>query len=121
MIGWRFASWAYKKKIAHLLLKMFACANDVQPINRNVVNYYLESWTIASVDQLLKPIAKPNKPIVPEFQEKIWKYSEAEEVRLEENLKAVGYMINPSTLSLVTGVGRIEKVQSFGAPSSLSG
>ena len=121
MIGWRFASWEYKKKIAHLLLKMFACAKDVQPINRNVVNYYLGSATIAFVDYLLKPIAKPKTPIVPEFEEKIWKYSKAEEVRLEENLRAVGYMIDPSTLSLVTGVGRIEKVQSFDTPSSVSG
>jgi hypothetical protein len=43
--------------------------------------------------------------------EKFKTYIEAEEARLENNLQAVDYIIDGmETLTLITGVGRIEKV-----------
>ena len=82
--------------------------SEVLPLNlQSVVEYFAEVWRpvhtlIAAVLSLQSSQDDPEK-----FRSCI----EAEEVRLRNNLRAVDFIIDGTdTLTLITGVGRIEKV-----------
>jgi hypothetical protein len=106
--GYRASIIDYSKKIEELFSKMEGIRAEVLPPNRESFDDYFHcTWLVvhpltASV-LLLEP--GPNNP------EKFKPYVEAEEVRLNENLKAVDYIIDDmDVLTLITGGGRIEKV-----------
>jgi len=81
---------------------------EVLPANRGLIDlYFTFGWK-----QVHKLTAAVPSPLYFTFDpEKFKSYLEAEETRLSANLKAVKYIIDGTdTLSLITGVGRIEKV-----------
>jgi len=81
---------------------------EVLPANRELIDYYF-TYVWKQVQKLTA--AAPLPIYFPFGSEKFKSYIEAEETRLSANLKAVKYIIDgPDTLSLITGVGRIEKV-----------
>lgn len=81
---------------------------EVLPLNlQAIIKYFTFVWEpvqtlIAAVLSLQQSHDDPDK-----FKP----YIEAEEARLENNLRAVDYIIDGTdTLPLITGVGRVEKV-----------
>ena len=83
---------------------------EVLPPNRRAVDDYFR-FVWESVHSLTATVT----PLQPESGPSSWdrfkSHLEAEEVRLSANLKAVDYTIDGlDTLTLITGVGRIEKV-----------
>jgi hypothetical protein len=101
----------YASKIGELLAKMFAILPKIKPLNRSSVNEYLGS-IYTSVTSLQEGVSDC---IVNEaLQDKFNSYIEAEEARLQGNLEAVDYDLDAAdTLVLVTGQGRIDKVNRF--------
>jgi hypothetical protein len=106
--GYRASIIDYANKIEELFAKMEGVRADMLPPNREAIGRYfayvrepIHTLTAAA----LSLQAGPNNP------EKFGLYLEAEEARLSANLKAVDYILNrDNTLTLITGVGRIEKV-----------
>lgn len=84
---------------------------DVLPPNREAIDdYFTYVWepvhTLTAAALSLQP--GPNNP------ERFRSYLEAEEARLDANLKAVDYILDGTdTLALIAGVGRIEKVSAL--------
>jgi hypothetical protein len=106
--GFRSSIIDYAEKIYDLFAKMEGVRAEVLPPNREIIDHYFtRTWreVCTLIDAVPSPLSLSLNP-------EIFKpYIEAEEARLSANLKAVNYIIDGSdTLSLVTGVGRIEKV-----------
>jgi len=106
-VGYRASIIDYAHKIDELFSKMDGLRTEVLPINRKAITAHFEGiWDC--IHTLLTPIL----PLQPgqDDPEKFRSYLEAEEARLENNLKAVDYIIDGTdTLTLIAGVGRIEK------------
>jgi cell division protein FtsB len=81
---------------------------EVLPLNRHaIISYFAYHWVF--IYSLIAPFLPLQSAQVD--REKFESYLEAEEARLENNLRAVDYSIDGiDTLTLITGVGRIEKV-----------
>ena len=84
-------------------------AEVLPPNRRSVDDYFRYVWepvhTLTAAVTPLQPESGPGSG------DKFKLYLEAEEARLSTNLKAVDYTIDGTdTLTLITGVGRIEKV-----------
>jgi hypothetical protein len=106
--GFRSSIVDYTNKIEDLLAKMEGVGAEVLPPNREIMDHYFTfAWGLVYTLTAAAP-----SPLPLSFNpEKIKSYLEAEEARLSANLEAVNYIIDGSdTLSLVMGVGRIEKV-----------
>lgn len=98
----------YVSKIQELIAKMFAILPNVSPVNKSSVNAYLDTiYTgVTSISSGVNGCA-----INEGLQEKFRTYVETEEARLQGNLEAIDYDIDASdTLILITGEGRIERV-----------
>jgi len=82
----------------------------VLPSNRDAADFYFSAaWT--SIHTLTAAILSLYSGSSND-SEKFNSYIEAEEARLGNNLRAVNYVIDGiDTLTLITGVGRIEKVR----------
>jgi hypothetical protein len=81
---------------------------EVLPANRRLIDHYF-TFVWKRVQKLTAAV--PSPLYLPLDPEKFAPYLEAEVTRLSTNLKAVKYIIDGTdTLSLITGVGRIEKV-----------
>jgi hypothetical protein len=106
--GYRSSIIDYAKKIEELFAKMEGVHAEVLPPNRaSIDDYFSVVWHFVNT---LTAAVHPLEP-GPDNLEKFRPYLEAEEARLCENLKAVDYIIDGTdTLTLITGVGRIEKV-----------
>ena len=79
------------------------------PNRRSVDDYFRFVWesvhTLTAAATPLQPDSGPSSG------DKFKSYLETEEARLSANLKAVDYTIDGiDTLTLITGVGRVEKV-----------
>ncbi|KAH9064500.1 hypothetical protein EDB87DRAFT_1680408 [Lactarius vividus] len=108
-VGYRASIIYYAKKIEELFAKMEGIRADVLPPNRHSINSYLTiGWhfihTLTAAVTPLQP--EPGPSSLDRFKS----YLDAEKTRLSTNLKAVYYTIDGmDTLTLITGVGRIEK------------
>jgi hypothetical protein len=107
-VGHRASIIDYALKIEDLFAKMEGVRAEVLPLNlQAIIKYFTFVWEpvqtlIAAVLSLQQSHDDPDK-----FKP----YIEAEEARLENNLRAVDYIIDGTdTLPLITGVGRVEKV-----------
>ena len=106
--GFRASIINYAKRIEELFAKMEGVRSHVLPPNRGAIDDYFTSiWepihTLTAAVISLQP--GPNNP------DKFKSYLEVEENWLASNLRAVDYIIDGTdTLTLITGVGRIEKV-----------
>jgi hypothetical protein len=81
---------------------------EVHPLNRQaIIRYFTNVWI--PVHELVTAVLSL-EPVEDDL-EKFKSHVEAEEARLANNLRAVDYIIDGTdTLTLITGVGRIEKV-----------
>jgi hypothetical protein len=106
--GYRASIIDYANKIEELFAKMEGVRSEVLPLNlQPIVKYFTYVWE--AVHTLIAPALslQPSQ----DDPEKFKSYIEAEEARLGNNLRAVDYIIDGTdTLTLITGVGRIEKV-----------
>ncbi|KAI9464116.1 hypothetical protein BJY52DRAFT_1166045 [Lactarius psammicola] len=107
--GYRASIIDYANKIEELFSKMEGIRAEVLPPNRQFIdNYFTFGWNFvhpltASVTSLLPEPSTDN-------MDRFKSYLEEEQARLTTNLKAVDYVIDGmDTLTLITGVGRIEK------------
>jgi len=107
-VGYRASIIAYALKIQDLLAKMDGVRAEVLPLNlQAIVDYFSFVW--GPVHTLIVPILSLQPP--QDDSDKFTSYIEAEEARLQNNLRAVDYVIDGiDTLTLITGVGRVEKV-----------
>ena len=109
-VGYKESIIDYANKIEELLAKMEGIHAEVLPPNRRSCDdYFRHVWeyvhTLTVAATRLQPDSAPNS------EDKFKPYLEAEEARLSTNLKAVDYTIDGTdTLTLITGIGRIEKV-----------
>jgi hypothetical protein len=106
--GFRTSIIDYAQKIEDLFAKMEGIRAEVLPANQELMDiYFTDVWK-----RVHKLTAAAPSPLPLSFDpEKFKPYLEAEEARLSTNLKAVNHVIDGTdTLSLITGLGRIEKV-----------
>jgi len=86
---------------------------EVLPLNQQAITaYFAYNWV--PVHTLIAPLLslRPELDDLEKF--KFTPYLKAEEARLENNLRAVDYVIDGTdTLTLITGMGRIEKVSTW--------
>lgn len=104
----------YKEKIYMLLSTMYNIYPRVLPGNRDALITYLQHETIYQVDKLLLSTRDVSRN--PFGSRKLWNLTEAftdsEEKRIQKNLEAINFDIDAiSTVSLITGAGRIERVR----------
>lgn len=105
--GYRASIIDYAYKIEDLFAKMEGIRSEVLPLNlQSVVKYFTEVWepvhTLVAAVLSLQP--SQDEP------ERFKSCIEAEEARLRNNLRAVDFIIDGTdTLTLITGVGRVEK------------
>jgi hypothetical protein len=92
---------------------MFEVLNYVLPSNRRAVDEYLYHSSFWRIELLLRSTRSVNPKVLadPDIGRHIQSYTETEEHRLDSNLQYVAYELDsPATVSLITGVGRIERV-----------
>ncbi|KAI9438365.1 hypothetical protein H4582DRAFT_258574 [Lactarius indigo] len=108
-VGYKASVIDYANKIEELLAKMEGIRTEVLPPNRESIDeYFMYGW------KFIHTLTAAVTPLLPEpgtsNLDRFRSYLEAEEARLSTNLKAVDYIIDGTdTLTLITGVGRIEK------------
>ena len=108
-VGYKASIINYANKIEELIAKMEGVRGKVLPPNRRFVDDYFHFvWEcVHTLTVAVTPLQPDSGPSGDKFKS----YLEAEEVRLDTNLKAVDYTIDGTdTLTLITGTGRIEKV-----------
>ncbi|KAF9557962.1 hypothetical protein CPC08DRAFT_709992 [Agrocybe pediades] len=113
-LGWQISVTAYRAKIRSTVQAMFNTARDVLALNRQWVEEYFLSLGFLKVELLLRslrPVNNQAQGLQDSQLTRITKeYTEAEEKRIESNLKTVAYELDtPATVPLVTGEGRIER------------
>src|SRR6267142_2542406 len=108
VVGFKWSIIDYAQKIENLFAKMEGVRTTVLPPNRKGVDrYFGVVWEI--VHTLTTAANSLFSVLVDSGKFKL--YLEAEETRLETNLRTVNYVIDGiDTLMLITGGGRIEKV-----------
>lgn len=92
---------------------MFQTLEFVLTSNRRAVDEYLFHASFWRIELLLRSTRSVNPKVFtdPDLIRMTESYSAAEEERIDQNLQDVGYELDtPATVSLVTGVGRIERV-----------
>ena len=103
----------YKDKIYELVHNMYDTLNHVHPSNRRAVDEYLYHSSFWRIELLLRSTRSVNPKILsdPDLSRSTESYAKTEEDRLDTSLQDVAYELDtPATVSLVTGVGRIERV-----------
>jgi hypothetical protein len=109
--GWHFIVWEYRVKICGIVLNMFRSRDHLLPPNRSLVDEYINDPALDTLTVLLRPVQPFNSKLDDHFRLKTLKYAQEEEARIESNLQLMSYEIDaPSTLMLITGPGRIERV-----------
>lgn len=94
---------------------MSSTLDDILPVNRGLVDMYLASYAFSRVELLLESVNAYDGAGEEELQEKMQPYTAREEARLKKTLDIVDWNIDSmDTLFLITGPGRVEKVQITG-------
>ncbi|KAK0475513.1 hypothetical protein IW261DRAFT_1340555, partial [Armillaria novae-zelandiae] len=110
--GWHVSIDQYKKRIHIILSTMYSTFPNVLPANREATCDYLQHDSIYQVDRLLRSTRDlpSNAREISELRRLTEAYTQSEEARLQRNLADVSYDIDAkSTVSLITGPGRIER------------
>ncbi|TFK44065.1 hypothetical protein BDQ12DRAFT_593650, partial [Crucibulum laeve] len=111
-VGWQVSISQYKNKIYSLVQTMFSTLEHVLPSNRRAVDEYLFHTSFWRIELILRSTRSVNPKILsdPDLSRITESYARSEEERLESNLQDVSYELDtPATVSLITGVGRIER------------
>ncbi|KAH9171881.1 hypothetical protein EDB89DRAFT_1851867 [Lactarius sanguifluus] len=107
--GYKVSIIDYANKIEELLAKMEGIRVEVLPPNRLAVDDYFR-FVWRSVHTLTAAVTPLQPESGPSNSDRFKSHLEAEEARLNTNLKAVDYTIDGTdTLTLIAGMGRIEK------------
>jgi hypothetical protein len=108
--GYKASIIDYANKIQELFAKMDGIRTEVHPLNRQAtIRYFASVWIF--VHELVTAVLSSRSVEGASDLEKFKSHVEAEEARLAKNLRKVDYIIDGTdTLTLITGVGRIEKV-----------
>lgn len=112
-IGWETSLADYKNKIFLILQEMNELHHQkVLKENRYHVDNYLRHYAIAGVELVLRSTKATNEyNLCPELDALTEAHASAEEERLRKNLENIHYdMDSASTVTLITGPGRIERV-----------
>ncbi|SJK96921.1 uncharacterized protein ARMOST_00170 [Armillaria ostoyae] len=110
--GWHVSVDQYKKRIHIILSTMYTTFPHVLSANREATAQYLQHDAIYQVDRLLRSTRDiPSNALESsELRRLTEAYTQSEEARLMRNLADVLYDIDTkSTVSLITGPGRIER------------
>lgn len=104
--------WSYKGKICGVILNMFRDRSQLLPTNRALVDEYLDHAVFDDLLVLLWCIKPFGSTVLnDDLRKKTLEYAQKEELRMEHNLLLMTYQIDTaSTLTLITGPGRIERV-----------
>lgn len=108
--GWQTFAVKYRTEILQHFARMYAMRDQVLPVNRAGVEYYVRlTWIVAS--ELTKSLRAP-AIVIPDYaEEKFGEYVRFEEDRIRNNLIGIKYDIDAlETVYGVVGPGRIEKV-----------
>jgi len=112
--GWHASVDRYRHKIYQLLIAMHEESENVLPLNQ--VHLYNNYWSNPVFD-IIDRLMRSTKPISADYladhrlMDLARSYSEMEEKRIEANLDHFKWVIDDSsTLRLITGPGRIERV-----------
>ncbi|KAG6914921.1 hypothetical protein DXG01_014457 [Tephrocybe rancida] len=109
--GWQSSISIYTEKIYRLLRKMYKLRDKVRPDNFSYLDEYLNCWEFYRLELLLESPTKAVYPMTPELVKLRDEFCRTEEDRLTANLDKISNNIDsPSTVSLVTGPGRIERI-----------
>ncbi|KAF5376289.1 hypothetical protein D9615_008531 [Tricholomella constricta] len=111
-VGWQASMSRYKDKIYELVQTMFQTLEHVLPSNRRAADEYLFHSSFWRIELLLRSTRSVSSKILsdPELTKMTESYEKDEEERLDANLQDVAYELDtPATVSLMTGVGRIER------------
>ncbi|KAJ3710187.1 hypothetical protein C8R42DRAFT_382910 [Lentinula raphanica] len=111
-VGWQTSIDRYKTQIYGLLEQLIGLASDVHPKNRARVDDYLSDQVFNDLEKLLRATKSTNR--VNGGDHKLIQYVDAytteEESKLEKKLQSIDFELDgTSTVSLVTGPGRIER------------
>ncbi|KAK0215121.1 hypothetical protein IW262DRAFT_1278423, partial [Armillaria fumosa] len=111
--GWHVSVNRYKKMIRMILSAMYDTFPNVLPANREAVAAYLQHRVIYRIDTLLqstRDVSSNSLESSLQLQKLTEEYTKLEESRIGSNLADVQYEIDGrSTVSLITGRGRIER------------
>jgi hypothetical protein len=103
----------YKNRIFLILKEMDNIHHDVLPENRYCVDTYLRHYSVTGIELVLRSVKTSTdySQIHHELTSLTDAYTNAEEERLRLNLENMGYdMDSATTVHLITGPGRIERV-----------
>lgn len=104
----------YKNKIFLILQEMNRLHTEVLRENRYYVDIYLGHHALAGVEHILRSCktSEEYSSIRPELVTLTEAYTNGEEERLKKNLENIGYdMDSATTVTFITGPGRIERVR----------
>ncbi|KAG6905854.1 hypothetical protein DXG01_000398, partial [Tephrocybe rancida] len=108
--GWRSSIAQYTDKIYRLLRKIYDLRDKVLPENLEMLDYYLDEEAFYRLDLLLRAAPRDVYYIRPDLVKLRDEFGADEEKKLMEKLEEIKYNLDwPSTVSLVTGPGRIER------------
>ncbi|KAF9546118.1 hypothetical protein CPC08DRAFT_675601 [Agrocybe pediades] len=111
-VGWHASVTHYKNKIYGLVQMMSRTLEHVLPANRWIVDRYLDDGTFREIELLLRSTRsiKGNIAYDTNLSRITDSYSSLEERMLREKLEKISYELDsPTTVSLITGGGRIER------------
>ncbi|KAI5899169.1 uncharacterized protein SCHCODRAFT_02660832 [Schizophyllum commune H4-8] len=110
VIGWYSSLLHYRTKILRTMQKMHELLDDLHPVNRETVDFYLNRAAFRRIELLMRglDVSRPcaRSRVLAQVQE----FTAMEERRLEERLEEVHFEIDDHiTLDMVKGDGRIER------------
>ncbi|KJA15486.1 hypothetical protein HYPSUDRAFT_58773 [Hypholoma sublateritium FD-334 SS-4] len=116
-VGWQANVSLYKNKIYSLIQTMFQTLEHVHSSNKRAVDEYLCQRVFWRIELLLRATRSINPNIMsdsPDLIRMTESYAASEEEKLTRNLEGVGYYLDTATtVTLVTGEGRIERVVDY--------
>ncbi|KJA15492.1 hypothetical protein HYPSUDRAFT_149043, partial [Hypholoma sublateritium FD-334 SS-4] len=112
-VGWQANISLYKNKIYGLIQTMFQTLEHVHSSNKRAVDEYLFDRAFWRIELLLRATRSINPKIMsdsPDLIRMTESYAASEEEKITRNLEDVGYYLDTTTtVTLVTGEGRIER------------
>lgn len=104
----------YKNKIYKLVKAMLEWIEDVHPLNRKSMDEYFGHWNFNRIELILRSTEACSEEGDPDLIKLTKSYTATEEERLDLNLQTFNYQVDAqSTVALITGPGRVERVSVF--------
>lgn len=104
----------YHDRIQQVVSKIAELADQMLPVNRAIYDKFQGSGILGNFELVLAAAYKAEDHIAwdPQLFDRFKSYVSQEEKRMKETLETIKYRIDaPSTLTLLLGSGRLEKVR----------